>query len=206
MNESQANGEDPSAGVAPDPAHCSVARHPQGVEEACVADTSQRSISSSSDEWTDPRVHETFVVGEFHVSACPICLERFTLDNPAIIVPCKHGFHLQCLEAWRQRSADCPVCLEPLAGCAGRIMSVEDTRRRRRFRTATAPKMVVLEGGAPGCYGDLARWDQGRSETRRTVARDNACDSQLLVNPGQLLDEDRHTNLWKWIASWCATF
>lgn len=87
---------------------------------------------------------ETYAVGAYHFTTCPICLEPFTLDNPAIIVQCKHGFHLQCLESWRMRSPACPVCLTSLAGDEGHVMTPKDYRRRRRYRgDAMNPKPVL---------------------------------------------------------------
>ncbi|KPI83286.1 hypothetical protein ABL78_7683 [Leptomonas seymouri] len=82
---------------------------------------------------------ETFDVGEYHLTSCPICLEHFTLDNPAILLKCEHGFHLQCLESWRQRSSLCPMCFTPVVGDEGRIMSHSDARRRRRMRFKALP-------------------------------------------------------------------
>lgn len=102
---------------------------------------------------------ETFDVGEYHLTSCPICLEHFTLDNPAILLKCEHGFHLQCLESWRQRSAVCPMCFTPLNGDAGRIMSPADARRRRRLRFkapgdgSEAPERSVLIAAATSASG-----------------------------------------------------
>ncbi|KPA73122.1 hypothetical protein ABB37_10103 [Leptomonas pyrrhocoris] len=99
---------------------------------------------------------ETFDVGEYHLTSCPICLEHFTLDNPAILLKCEHGFHLQCLESWRQRSTICPMCFAPVVGDEGRIMSPSDARRRRRMRLKApgdaldAPERSVLIAAAVG--------------------------------------------------------
>jgi len=54
-----------------------------------------------------------FIVGEYRQSHCPICLEIYTSDNPAVLFSCHHAFHLQCVESWRQRSRLCPVCMKP---------------------------------------------------------------------------------------------
>ncbi|GET87537.1 hypothetical protein, conserved [Leishmania tarentolae] len=82
---------------------------------------------------------ETYDVGEYHLTTCPICLEHFTLDNPAILLKCEHGFHLQCLESWRQRSSMCPMCFAPVIGDEERMMSSCDARRRRRVRLNPPP-------------------------------------------------------------------
>ena len=47
---------------------------------------------------------------------CPICLEPYTSENPAIVTACKHRFHLSCLYEWVERSDTCAMCLSPLVG------------------------------------------------------------------------------------------
>ncbi|CAA7028038.1 unnamed protein product [Microthlaspi erraticum] len=42
--------------------------------------------------------------------ACSICLESFTLQDPATVTSCKHEYHLQCIIEWSQRSKECPIC------------------------------------------------------------------------------------------------
>uniref|UniRef100_A0A1J3FVF9 RING-type E3 ubiquitin transferase n=1 Tax=Noccaea caerulescens TaxID=107243 RepID=A0A1J3FVF9_NOCCA len=42
--------------------------------------------------------------------ACSICLEAFTLQDPATVTSCKHEYHLQCIIEWSQRSKECPIC------------------------------------------------------------------------------------------------
>lgn len=53
-------------------------------------------------------------VGAFQQSCCPICLERYTTDNPAVLFRCEHSFHFQCIDDWWQRSNKCPVCDRPM--------------------------------------------------------------------------------------------
>lgn len=92
------------------------------------------SNNSSSDLAKIDMDKETFAVGEYQLSSCPICLERFTLDNPAVVVGCGHGFHLQCVEDWRQRSPMCPVCMKPVQDEGIPMMFARETRRRRRYK------------------------------------------------------------------------
>ncbi|KAF8097646.1 hypothetical protein N665_0284s0013 [Sinapis alba] len=42
--------------------------------------------------------------------ACSICLEPFTLQDPATVTSCRHEYHLQCIIEWSQRSKECPIC------------------------------------------------------------------------------------------------
>lgn len=41
---------------------------------------------------------------------CSICLEPFSLEDPATVTNCKHEYHLQCILDWSQRSKECPIC------------------------------------------------------------------------------------------------
>jgi BRCA1-associated protein len=50
-----------------------------------------------------------FVVFEDSKESCPICLERFEVDqNGVISVLCTHKFHFRCLSKWTD--ASCPIC------------------------------------------------------------------------------------------------
>ncbi|XVE81549.1 hypothetical protein DITRI_Ditri15bG0073800 [Diplodiscus trichospermus] len=41
---------------------------------------------------------------------CSICLEPFTIQDPATVTSCRHEYHLQCILEWSQRSKECPIC------------------------------------------------------------------------------------------------
>ncbi|XP_062214376.1 E3 ubiquitin-protein ligase RHF2A-like [Phragmites australis] len=47
--------------------------------------------------------------------ACSICLEAFCDSNPSTVTSCKHGYHLQCILEWCQRSSQCPMCWQPIS-------------------------------------------------------------------------------------------
>jgi len=47
-------------------------------------------------------------------NVCSICLDEFTDDDPAAETQCGHGYHLQCIMQWAQRSHDCPLCFTEL--------------------------------------------------------------------------------------------
>ncbi|AIN97041.1 hypothetical protein LPMP_170030 [Leishmania panamensis] len=129
---------------------------------------------------------ETYDVGEYHLTTCPICLEHFTLDNPAILLKCEHGFHLQCLESWRQRSTMCPMCFAPVIGDEGRLMSSSDVRRRRCMRLRPPPvthhalerSSLIIPTGAqrlpqPNCDIEHASEQDEEIETIEVRAHNN---------------------------------
>lgn len=41
---------------------------------------------------------------------CPICLEMYKNGECIAVCPCKHGYHLLCLESWLRVKNDCPLC------------------------------------------------------------------------------------------------
>mmetsp|Transcript_26025 Transcript_26025/g.36353 ORF Transcript_26025/g.36353 Transcript_26025/m.36353 type:complete len:241 (+) Transcript_26025:489-1211(+) len=80
-----------------------------------------------------------------HNSSCVICLEEFKLGTNITVLPCKHGFHSECIVPWlRDRSDQCPICKQTIVvqseqkfwkyfGCAQVcIWLCEHMRRRAR--------------------------------------------------------------------------
>jgi E3 ubiquitin-protein ligase RNF13 len=43
-------------------------------------------------------------------NACAICLEDFTGSTSVKVLPCRHGFHVPCIDEWLARSDLCPIC------------------------------------------------------------------------------------------------
>ena len=41
---------------------------------------------------------------------CPICLKKFEQDDELTLLPCEHEFHSECVEAWLNKAANCPMC------------------------------------------------------------------------------------------------
>lgn len=48
-------------------------------------------------------------------NVCSICLDEFTDEDPSSETRCGHGYHLQCIMQWAQRSRECPLCFEHIA-------------------------------------------------------------------------------------------
>eukprot|EP00931_Biecheleriopsis_adriatica_P019350 TRINITY_DN13208_c0_g1_i1.p1 TRINITY_DN13208_c0_g1~~TRINITY_DN13208_c0_g1_i1.p1 ORF type:complete len:393 (+),score=59.00 TRINITY_DN13208_c0_g1_i1:63-1181(+) len=45
-----------------------------------------------------------------HAPDCPICLESLHWGNDLIFLPCRHCFHVTCLQPWELQSRGCPTC------------------------------------------------------------------------------------------------
>ena len=41
---------------------------------------------------------------------CVICLENFKNKDKAIILPCIHLFHNDCIKSWLKKHNSCPIC------------------------------------------------------------------------------------------------
>ncbi|KAL8435585.1 hypothetical protein Efla_004828 [Eimeria flavescens] len=50
-------------------------------------------------------------LGRFIESGCAICFEEFSPSVLVRVLPCRHIFHMSCLDTWFQRSAMCPLCM-----------------------------------------------------------------------------------------------
>lgn len=47
-------------------------------------------------------------------SECTICLSRIPDDEEAMVTPCGHAYHKECLLQWMNERLECPVCRAPL--------------------------------------------------------------------------------------------
>lgn len=47
---------------------------------------------------------------DVYTETCSICLETPVVDDVVRRLPCMHGFHLQCIDEWLGRQANCPIC------------------------------------------------------------------------------------------------
>lgn len=61
-----------------------------------------------------PRV-AVIATQEEEENVCSICLDEFCDDDPIAETQCGHGYHLQCIMQWAQRSQECPLCFSELS-------------------------------------------------------------------------------------------
>uniref|UniRef100_A0A8C3YGL3 RING-type domain-containing protein n=1 Tax=Catagonus wagneri TaxID=51154 RepID=A0A8C3YGL3_9CETA len=47
---------------------------------------------------------------------CAICMLDFVCGDPIRSLPCKHFYHLGCIDEWLIRSFTCPCCRRPADG------------------------------------------------------------------------------------------
>jgi hypothetical protein len=49
-------------------------------------------------------------------SECAICLTAIEATDDAMVTPCQHPFHSECLRRWMDEQLVCPICRHPLPG------------------------------------------------------------------------------------------
>ncbi|XP_047312318.1 E3 ubiquitin-protein ligase MPSR1-like [Impatiens glandulifera] len=49
-------------------------------------------------------------VTEESLEECPICLSEYEIGGELKEMPCKHRFHMGCIEKWLGMNGSCPVC------------------------------------------------------------------------------------------------
>lgn len=61
-----------------------------------------------------PLVFDTVRVGKDRLlegqDECPICLLPYEENNKGTLLPCRHGFHEQCIQEWTKDHPTCPIC------------------------------------------------------------------------------------------------
>ncbi|KAG2242835.1 hypothetical protein Bca4012_054754 [Brassica carinata] len=75
--------------------------------------------------------------------ACSICLEPFTLQDPATVTSCKHEYHLQCIIEWSQRSKECPICWQFFVlkdPVSQELLAAVD--KERNVRSSSPPRII----------------------------------------------------------------
>jgi hypothetical protein len=48
------------------------------------------------------------------VESCAVCLADFEHDDLIRRLPCRHLFHMCCIDKWLQRNKRCPLCMHPI--------------------------------------------------------------------------------------------
>jgi len=82
------------------------------VRKSCIAKHNR--ISRTAHARRIPTIQFTRVAtrqNRIHNETCPICLDDFVEGRNVKILPCKHGFHSECVDPWlNDRSDLCPIC------------------------------------------------------------------------------------------------
>ncbi|CAC5364816.1 unnamed protein product [Mytilus coruscus] len=75
---------------------------------SCIGKKRRTSMPSF---WNTSEVHESQFKKGFKYDTCPVCLEEFVKKEKLWILPCEHGFHVDCIKPWlNEGECKCPVC------------------------------------------------------------------------------------------------
>jgi hypothetical protein len=69
--------------------------------------------NNSGDEGAATATGAVTAEGSFSASSqttCMVCLGDFEENDDVRILPCRHVFHLGCIDEWLKRCTDCPIC------------------------------------------------------------------------------------------------
>jgi len=77
--------------------------------------SSTENSSSNSEGLTDAEIkrfrRHQFTKDE---GVCSICMEDYIIEYTVRTLPCKHYFHVNCIDPWLRRNASCPDCRHKL--------------------------------------------------------------------------------------------
>eukprot|EP00002_Diphylleia_rotans_P038276 TRINITY_DN8687_c0_g1_i2.p1 TRINITY_DN8687_c0_g1~~TRINITY_DN8687_c0_g1_i2.p1 ORF type:complete len:244 (+),score=23.39 TRINITY_DN8687_c0_g1_i2:56-787(+) len=69
-----------------------------------------RGLTEEQLESLQPTVYNEESKDRIQDPNCVICLGDYTIGTNAVILNCRHHFHLSCLREWVRRSPTCPLC------------------------------------------------------------------------------------------------
>mmetsp|Transcript_44851 Transcript_44851/g.72033 ORF Transcript_44851/g.72033 Transcript_44851/m.72033 type:complete len:425 (+) Transcript_44851:165-1439(+) len=89
-------------------------------------------------------------------STCVICLEDFKNGENIKVLPCKHGFHTQCIMPWFERSGDCPICKKGYNQYTSSFVPRFSDRARQWFSSlrVTPSRTYTRVENAEGSHGN----------------------------------------------------
>lgn len=81
------------------------------TSEDQLQETPANAKKGASQEAIDElRSFQVTLESEFFGQPCPICLNKFMLEEKMRMLPCSHCFHQQCVDDWLKVSDTCPNC------------------------------------------------------------------------------------------------
>lgn len=84
-------------------------------------------LTSPDHHKTTSMVLEEVGAGSSRVD-CIVCLSEVALgERLAMLERCRHGFHVECVEAWLKDHPNCPLCRTPISGAN------EDTHKHKVY-------------------------------------------------------------------------
>lgn len=57
-------------------------------------------------------ITDKLIINKNENSNCPICLSKIG-DSEAFTTECNHTFHKKCIDLWKKKATNCPMCRAP---------------------------------------------------------------------------------------------
>ncbi len=72
----------------------------------------RRATLSIVDDMSDLKLFSDIlkIEGLFNDTSCSICFEDFENYDNVRILPCKHYYHINCINQWLSKNSNCPIC------------------------------------------------------------------------------------------------
>ncbi|KAM0908257.1 hypothetical protein ACQ4PT_015578 [Festuca glaucescens] len=175
----------------------------RGLEEAAI-----RRIPTLRYRKQQPSCPQTQVAGE-----CAVCLSEFQEGERLRLLPtCLHAFHIDCIDAWLQGAANCPLCRAAVvsgSGCQPPHITINhiDIVAVLQADTANADAVVIhIPSPSPAgrgrprgswmsmgdeCIGP--RRDAVQQPMRRSMSMDSCNDKRLYLALQKALRQQHHS-------------
>ncbi|KAK6081067.1 hypothetical protein SCUP515_03209 [Seiridium cupressi] len=102
---------------------------------------------------------------------CTICIDDMTLGDEAVVLPCKHWFHEECVVLWLKEHNTCPICRAAIEGDA----ASQPSSAQPAFGTESPSAFATASGSAVNPDADRRRANlRQRGSERLASIRDEA--------------------------------
>lgn len=105
----------------------------------------------------DRKTVDQDMLGGESATECTICIDEMRVGDEAVILPCKHWFHEECVTLWLREHNTCPICRTPVESGNGNSQNSNNGGGNGASNVG-APRLVPVPGGspAPGLGGEAA--------------------------------------------------
>ncbi|KAF9185496.1 hypothetical protein BGZ51_006602 [Haplosporangium sp. Z 767] len=115
----------------------STLRHTENESSVSVSTSAMTRNNSSSPSPASPsssfscitrsqiRSKEDLAINDSPDENCTICLQTFEQSDYLRPLPCRHAFHVDCIDEWLRQSAQCPICRQEVTATAATSMSFQ---------------------------------------------------------------------------------
>jgi hypothetical protein len=107
---------------------------------------------------------------------CTICIDEMNLGDEAIVLPCRHWFHEECVVLWLREHNTCPICRAPVDGnAAGQPVSTPSGSEEQPSPFSFPSASASASGPTPPGPSELRRSNlRQRGSERLSSIRDEA--------------------------------